>query len=149
MKSEAAPITDDEWLLRRVRYDRFRTDKVPVISPNAFEPRIKGRDPDTDGISLYRSACLADLTEVLNTIDPERRHEYAIVRVQVSLLWSHGFSVQSKPVEVVRGHVVIPELNASDYENDKARFTPIKLHLATEASKDDNILKRPGYSFPG
>jgi hypothetical protein len=88
MKSETDPITDDEWLLRRVRIEKFRTDKVPLISPNAFEPRVKGRDPDTDGISLYRAACLADPSEVLATIAPERMHEYGIVRIPVSLLAS-------------------------------------------------------------
>lgn len=54
MKSEDDPITDDEWLLRRVRVEKFRTNKLPVVSPNAFEPRIRGRDPDGDGISLHR-----------------------------------------------------------------------------------------------
>lgn len=60
MKSEDAPITDDEFLLRRVRCEKFRSNEVPRISPNAFEPRISGRDPDIDGISLYREACLDD-----------------------------------------------------------------------------------------
>jgi hypothetical protein len=95
MKDETDPIADDEWLLRRVRIEKFRTDKNPVISPNAFEPRIKGRDPDTDGISFYRAACLNDPSEVLATIASERRHEYGIVRISVSLLKSLQLSVQS------------------------------------------------------
>jgi hypothetical protein len=143
MKSEDDPITDDEWLLRRVRVEKFRTNKLPVISPNAFEPRIGGRDPDTDGISLHRAACLADLSEVLASIAPERLHEYGIVRIQVSFLKSLNLSVVSKPDDRVKGHVVIPELNADDYQSDKARFTPIKDKLATEASKDENILRWP------
>jgi hypothetical protein len=143
MKSEDDPITDDEWLLRRVRVEMFRTSKVPVISPNAFEPRIKGRDPDMDGISLYRAACLADPSEVLATITPERLHEYGIVRIQVSFLKSLDLTVLNKPDQRVKGHVVIPELNAGGYESDKARFTPIKLQLATEASKEENILRHP------
>ena len=143
MKAETEPITDDEWLLRRVRLEKFRTDKVPVISPNAFEPRVTGRDPDTDGISLHRAACLADPSEVLATLVPERRHEYGIVRIPVSLLRSLNLSVASKPDERVKGHVVIPELNADDYASDKSRFTPLKYKLATEASKDKNILRRP------
>ena len=108
MKSEADPITEDEWLLRRVRYERFCTDDVPVISPNAFEPRVNGCEPDIDGISFYRSECLADPTDVLKTVKPERRHEYAIVRVPVSLLKAKGFSVQPKPDGIIPGHVVIP-----------------------------------------
>ena len=58
LKDENDPITPDEWFLRRVHCDKFRTDKTPLISPNAFEPRIKGRDPDKDGISLFRCAVL-------------------------------------------------------------------------------------------
>lgn len=143
MKAETAPIADDEWLLRRVRVEKFRTDKVPIISPNAFEPRIKGRDPDTDGISLYRAACLDDASEVLATIAPERRHEYGIARVSVSGLRSLGLSVESKPDDRIRGHVVIPELNSRDYESDKSRFTPIKEKLARMASENENIVRSP------
>ncbi len=143
MKEESDPIGDDEWLLRRVRVEQFRTAKVPIISPNAFEPRVKGRDPDTDGISLYRAECLDDPSAVLATIVPERRHEYGIVRIPVSLLRSLHLSVQSKPDERIRGHVVIPELNSVDYESDKSRFTYLKDRLATVASEDANIVKQP------
>jgi hypothetical protein len=55
-KHESEPIGDDEWLLRRVRRERFRPLQIPLIAPAAFEPRIKGRDPDVDGISLFREA---------------------------------------------------------------------------------------------
>ncbi|HWG41353.1 MAG TPA: hypothetical protein VN688_01110 [Gemmataceae bacterium] len=143
MKVETDPITDDEWLLRRVPVNRFRTDEVPIISPNAFEPRIKGRDPDTDGISLYRAACLADPCEVLATIAPERQHECGIVRIAVSSLRSLQLSVKSKPDDRIKGHVVIPELNSVDYASDKSRFTPIKERLAVMASADENIVKQP------
>jgi hypothetical protein len=143
MKSETDPITGDEWLLRRVRVEKYQTNKVPIVSPNAFEPRVKGREPDTDGISLYRAACLSDPSEVLATVAPERRHEYEIVRVRVSALESLGLSVQSMPDERIKGHVVIPELNATAYSAEKARFTPIKLQLATEASKAENIVRQP------
>jgi hypothetical protein len=143
MKSESDPITDDEWLLRRVRYERFRTDTIPLISPNAFEPRLKGRDVDKDGISFYRQACLASPEEILATVPEEKRHEFGIVRVSVALIRSLGFAVESRPDSRVRGHVTIPEMNASDYAKDKARFIPIKLRLAEEASKETNILRYP------
>ena len=70
MKSETDPITDDEWLMRRVRIERFRDDKTPFILPGAFEPRIKGREPDIDGISLYREECLANPEEILSAVIP-------------------------------------------------------------------------------
>ena len=143
MKAETDPITDDEWLLRRVRNEKFRTDKLPVISPNAFEPRIKGRDPDTDGINFYRASCLSDPCEVLATIHLERRDEYGIVRISVALLKSLQLSVTSKSDDRIRGHVVVPELNSVDYESEKSRFTPIKERLAAMAREDENIVRRP------
>jgi hypothetical protein len=144
MKAETDPIAEDEWLLRRIRVEKFRTDKLPVISPNAFEPRVKGRDPDADGISFYRAACLGDPAEILATVASERRREYGIVRIPVSLLTTLKLSAEIKPDERIKGHVVIPELNAGDYEADKSRFTAIKVSLAIEASNDGNIVRWPG-----
>ena len=143
MKPESDPIADDEWLLRRVRMEQFRSDKLPVISPNAFEPRVAGREPDIDGISLYRQACLDSTEDVLATVRPERRHEYGIVRISVSFLKSIDLHVRSDPSDLVKGHVVIPELNAVDYSANKARFAGIKLAIATEASKDENVVRQP------
>jgi hypothetical protein len=81
MKDEGEPITDDEFLLRRVHRDRF----YPVLSPNVFEPRIRGQDIDTDGISLYREACLADPDDILAAIPADKRQNTGLVRVPVSL----------------------------------------------------------------
>jgi hypothetical protein len=50
MKAETDPITEDEWLIRLVWEDRVTT-RVPITSPNAFEPR----KIETDGISFYRA----------------------------------------------------------------------------------------------
>jgi hypothetical protein len=143
MKSEGDPITDDEWLIRRVPRNYYDESLDQKISPNAFEPRVKGRDPDTDGISLYRADCLSDPSDVLATVKEERRGDIALVRVSVSLLKKMGYSIRAKPDERVKGHVVIPELNSIDYGASKAKFTPAKVSLAEEASKDENILKKP------
>lgn len=143
MKAETDPITDDEWLFRRVRIQQFRAGKVPRVSPTAFEPRILGRDPDHDGISLYRAACLADPSEVFATIQPDRWCEYGIVRIPVSWLRSQNLSVKIAPDNRVKGHVVIPELNAHDYKSNKSSFAVIKLALATLASEDENIVLWP------
>jgi hypothetical protein len=47
------------------------------------------------------------------------------------------------PTPPILGHVVIRELNSSDYAANKADFLTIKIALATEASKPENILKIP------
>ncbi|MBI3821687.1 MAG: hypothetical protein HY289_03295 [Planctomycetes bacterium] len=136
MKAETESISEDEWLIRLVWHDRL-TNRVPIISPNAFEPR----DTETDGISLYRLDCLRDPTDALIPIAEAKRPRYAIVKIPASLLKSLGLTAQPNPRQDVPGHIVIPELNIIDYKRDKARFTPIKLRLAEAAS--ENIVRRP------
>jgi hypothetical protein len=141
MKLECEPITDDEWLLRRVWHDRFCTSKVPIISRGAFEPRIKGRDPDTTGISLYRSACLSTADEILELIPEDKRDATGIVRIRVGELKALGLSVRPEPSQQIAGHVIIPELNATDYQKNKPVLAAVGLRLAEIASK--GILREP------
>lgn len=137
MKLESDPITEDEWLIRLVWETRV-TDKTPIIEPNSFEPR----KDETDGISFFRAACLADPADVLAVIAEEKRPRYAIVQVPVSLFGQLGLIVEMAPIEKVAGHVVAANLNWTVYKSDKKRFTPIMLGLAEVASQ--NILRRPG-----
>ncbi len=143
MKSEADPITDDEWLLRRVHKERFKMERAPIISPSAFEPRIKGRDPDTDGISLYRESCLTSPEEILATIAADKRDQYAIVRIPMAVVRQLQLAVKSQPDDRVAGHVVLSALNANDYAAAKSKFTPVLLDLARVASQDENIVREP------
>jgi hypothetical protein len=143
MKSEADPITEDEWLLRRVHKDRFRSDKVPVISPSAFEPRIKGREPDEDGISLYREACLSSPEDALAAVAEGKRDSFGIVRLPVRALRNLDLTIESKPDDRILGHVVIPELRASAFAASKQSFTPILLDLARIASEEENVVRDP------
>ena len=117
MKSESDAITDDEWLLRRVPRCRFRNDKTPFISPGAFEPRLAGRshDPDLDGISLYREACLTNPDDCLLPVAADKRSEWGIVRISVAEIRELGMSAVSVHDDQVAGHVVIPELSASAF----------------------------------
>lgn len=127
-------------LIRLVFRDRF-TDRAPTISPNAFEPRVKGHHPDTDGISLFRLACVSAPEDVLVVIAADKREVTGLVLLLYSRLLELGLSVTPKPIDTVPGHVVVPELNSIDYERDKAKFTAVKLALAEVASQ--NIHRRP------
>src|SRR5688500_7888188 len=120
MKPQTDPVAPEEWLIRLVWEDRF-TARVPVISPNAFEPR-EGRHPDTDGLSFYRRDCLNDPTDVLAAVAEDKRSRYGLVLLPVSLLSELGLTVRISPVPEVSGHVVVPELNLDAYKADKARF---------------------------
>jgi len=138
MKAETDPITPDEWLLRLVWKDRF-TNRQPIISTTAFEPRT-GRNPEIDGISLFRKDCLNDPLDVLLAVQEDKRDNYGVVQIPLSSLAALGLTVKPAPA-VVAGHVVIPEINSVEFKHDRARVTLIMLRLAEKAS--ENILLRP------
>ena len=143
MKTESEPVSDDEWLLRRIRFEQFRPSKSPLVSPKAFRPRTEGREPDRDGISLYRLSCVSDFPEILTFIDPDKRLEYGIVQIPVLLIYSLGMTVSIRPDARISGHVIIPELNDSTLKSELFRLTPIMARLAAIASDPANILLRP------
>jgi hypothetical protein len=142
MKAETDPITADEWLIRLVWETKVKKQE-PLIAAAAFEPLSN----DVDGLSLFRRACLTDPADALLVIAEEKRPRYAIVQVPVSELTTLSLSVRPAPIPTVSGHVVVPEINITDYTADKAQFAPIKLRLAEVAGA--NILRWPaGYLSP-
>jgi hypothetical protein len=136
MKAETEPITPEEWLIRLVWHERF-SGKVPIISKSAFEPR----KPETEGISFFREDCLSNPEEALLVIAEEKRPRYGMVRVSVSQLRELNYTVQSKPIQTIPGHVVIPELNYTEYSRNRSLFVLPLLTLAKTAS--DNIIRKP------
>jgi len=140
MKLETDPISEEEWLIRIVHFDKF-TGRVPPISPNSFEPRVKGEHADTTGLSLFRNSCIETPEKVLEVIAEDKRPLKGLVLVPVKLLSELRLTVRSEPIDAIPGHVVIPELNSGAYTSDKSRFTPIKVRLAEIAS--ENIVLRP------
>ena len=151
-KQESDPILEDELLVRRVRVERFRSVKVPFVSPSAFEPRTTGDSPDVDGISLYRLDCLENVLDVLRTIsDDMKRRQTGAVSIQVLEVRSIGsmrltvaesYEDELKP-DRIAGHVVIPELNSLAYSANKTLLKQAMLDLATYSSATDRILIKP------
>ncbi len=143
LKKESEPITSDEWLYRRVHADRFRTDKTPFVSPGAFEPRVKGRNADTDGISLFRAACLESAHEITALVaDLEKRRKIGVVKVLVAEVETLGITVLPTKFEGISGHVSLPELSADAYK-DKMTKPQCKLwmnELAKLVSPEERIV---------
>lgn len=147
MKTESDEIQDEEWLLRRVSDLRFHTDRIPIVSDSAFEPRLpkNSRDPDLTGISLYRRACLESAKDILKS---DQIQNHAVVGIKVSELKSLDLSVinDPEPAETenrVKGYVVIPELACGNYLEKKAELR-LKIHkLAEICSADDHIFWNP------
>lgn len=132
MKAETDPITEDEWLLRLVWRDRMR--RLP-LSPHAFEPRgDSAANPDTDGINLYREACLNDPRDVLAVIVLDKRSSYGIVRVPIKLLTDLRLTARPDPDPRILGHVVIPEICSAAYKDSKMTVKELMARLAEVAS---------------
>jgi hypothetical protein len=145
-KVETEPITDDEWLYRRIHKDRFRNNRTPFVSPSAFEPRTKGNAMDHDGISFYRADCLNHPADILAMItDPEKRPANGIVKVSVAEVKEMGLTVTSTPQADIRGHVSILELSAANYLDECFRAKcKIWMHkLAELTSPEDRIVVKP------
>lgn len=146
MRHESEPITDDEWLFRRVHHDRFRSDRVPFVSPDAFEPRVGGREPNVDGISLFRADCLESTDDLLNLIkDPEKRSKIGVVAVTAREVRELGLTIQSTPRQGISGHVSLAEMSAAAMKTSegKAKCKKWMLALATLASPKDRIIRPP------
>jgi len=145
-KNETDPVTDDEWLFRRVHETRFRTSKTPFVSPGAFEPRTSGDQADVDGISLFRAACLDKPGDVLVLIvDSKKRDSNGIVKISVGEIRALGLSVVSTPLEEIRGHVSIPELSSGAFADmeQKAQCKLWMNKLADLASPENRIVLDP------
>ncbi len=151
MKAETEPITPDEWLLRIVWHERFRSAKVPLVSPAAFEPRgPTTRHPDHTGISLYRLACLARPADVLANLTADKRPLNGVVGVQLLDLIAPGLTavietelIGANGGQPIPGHVIVPELRWELFAAQRPLFTPILLALATAASRDECVFVRP------
>lgn len=139
-------MTDDEWLIRRVHRDQFRVGVDPYVSPKAFRPQVKGYNPDHDGISLFRLACIQSTDDILRMVDdPQKKKAVGLVKVRVSELLAQGLTINQTPVEAVRGHVSIPEMDVKAMTD--AKLKP-KLYermdeLANIASRADRIIRDP------
>ena len=133
MKSESEPITDDDWLIRRVHKMYWLAESFPFIIPEAFRPREKGDAPDLTGISVHRLSCLQCLEESLAKVPADKLGAAGLVRFQVSELTALGWSVVTEADNddpIIPGHCVIPELSVQSYEANKQLR---KLGMATLA----------------
>lgn len=74
-------------------------------------------------------------------IAADKREVTGLVLLPYARLLELGLSATPKPIDDVARHVVVPELNSSDYEREKAKFTAVKLALAEAASR--TIHRRP------
>jgi hypothetical protein len=137
MKDENEPVSPDELVLRLVWQAFLDQRVVPPIHGRAFLPR-----PDeTDGISVFRLACLADPADALAVMSAEKRDKYGIAVLPAAELQTLGLSVRPAKIDSVPGHSVIPELNAIECGANKDWCKTVQKRLAEIASR--GIVRHP------
>lgn len=132
MKDESSPITPDEDVIRLIWEAFYQPDPHAKISESAFKPRAD----ETDGISVFRAACLADPRDVLAVMAPERQSKYVLALLPVAEIIALGLTVQPAKIEQVSGHAVIPELNIDAFTADSRSSRVIQKALAAIAARN-------------
>jgi hypothetical protein len=137
MKNEDEPVTPDEWVIRLIWSDYYDATLVLPIQPGAFSPRKN----ETDGISVFRAACVPNPEDVLTVLAEDKRDKYAITLLSVAELTALGLNVKPAKIDLLPGHSVLPELNIVNWKADKAHWRDIQKLLAALAN--DHIVRRP------
>lgn len=137
MKDENEPVADDELVIRAIWTGFFDAKVNMPVLPIAFLPR----SDETDGISVFRAACVSNPEDVLVVFAEEKRDRYAIALLPVSELKKLELTVKPSKIDKVAGHAVIPELNIVDVKADKDKWRDVQKALAALANK--NIVRPP------
>ena len=132
MKDEGLPVSADEFVLRLIWTSFYQPSRVVPVSDRAFMPRAS----ETDGISVFRVACLNDPMDVLTVIAPEKREKYGLARLAVAELMAIGLSVQPAKIEALPGHAVIPELNFTACTANPVKCLEFQKQIAVLAARN-------------
>lgn len=131
MTDENDPVAPDEFVVRLVWTFNFRAGAAQPVLREAFEPKPR----ETDGVSVFRAACLTSPEQALDAVGADKRDRYAVVLLAVADLLALGLTVRLGRIDTVPGHAVLPELNVVDWKADKARWRVVQTRLAALASK--------------
>jgi hypothetical protein len=128
MKAEDEPITPDELVIRLIWKQYYNPSLALPIQQGAFSPKPN----ETDGISVFRAACVASPEDVLTVFAADKQDGYAIALGPVAEL---------AKIDAVPGHAVLPELNIVATTAAKPRWRIIQKQLAALAN--DRIVRPP------
>ena len=131
---EQNPLTDDEFILRRIHKNHYRPGQTSPILRPAFEPHSQ----DDDGLSFHRE-CFISASELAFT--GRKRGEYYIARFSVSVLRGPDYRLTIDPAPdpdpaEPRGHCVIRELSVHHHQTNEKQSKLLERRLALLASKD-------------
>lgn len=135
MEAEEAPLSLDEYLLRRIPAD-WCDESLPIpILRAAFAPNRR----DVDGISLFREQFIEP--QVLAEAG-RSSNGYYVARLAVKDIYDLKLTLIVDPVAGLPGHVLIPELRLAVTRGSTKNWAKeIEHNLAKIASI--NIVLRP------
>jgi hypothetical protein len=108
---ERQPVTEEEFVYRRIHRNYYQAGMLLPIQPEAFRPTRN----DTSGISVFRTSFVQP-KEILADIDTSKRLDYHVARLAVQDLSRLGLTVVPDPDPTgPAGHAIIPELNTLAY----------------------------------
>ncbi len=125
-------IDPEEIVLRRVHLQYYKPNAPVRIDRGAFKPTPS----DVDGISLYRASRVSAQQVQGERGKPEN---YAVVRLSARAVLALGvrLSPAERPDDPLPGHMVIPELNCTEYLRDKTHLKELTRKLAEIANGED------------
>jgi hypothetical protein len=136
MSQEAARVSDEEFVLRRIHRNQVDAGPPPVVGFTGFRPTPE----DTTGLSVYREQLISAAEVAAGGRKPG---EYYVVRLTVRALRDLGLTVVAdEPTGAPAGHALVPELSLDACRRDKARLREVQVRLAELASQ--NIVHFPG-----
>ncbi|HEX4606749.1 MAG TPA: hypothetical protein VH092_00955 [Urbifossiella sp.] len=130
MTSENEPVSPEEFVIRLI-WTAYYNPGLPLpVQSSGFAPR----DDETDGISVFRAACVAYPEDVLVVFAGEKRDRYAIALLPVAEILKLGLTVRPAPIPAIPGHAVLPELSITATKADKPFWRGVQKQLAVIAN---------------
>lgn len=132
MVTETDPVSDDEYVYRRVLKQYYNDipswpgDRVDRL---AFRPT----DKDTEGLSVYRAPFVQPAELDIDSEGCPGR--YYVARIPVRALREIGLSVEPNPADGPQGHSLIPEIRTGLKGKDKESSKEKQVALARLASE--------------
>lgn len=138
MKDESAPVSPDEFILRRIPnlQNYINLELAMSVTRAAFGPS----SDDIDGLSVYREEFVSARQVAEAGNNPAG---YYVVRLQAQDILNLGVQlIQDPKVGQLPGHTLIPELSKDGKKAERKRYKEVTQKLAVLGSGE--IIYSPG-----
>ena len=130
MRDQRDPVSDDEYVLRRILSDYYDPSLRDPVHSQGFYPTKN----DTNGISVFRDLFV---TPDLVANSGKNPKGYYVARLRVSEIRALGLTVIPDPKDdQLPGHALIPKLCIIEYAKNKNDIKFLMHKLATLAGNE-------------